>query len=442
MRLVGRLGDDISLDLLTFVLFLVSFVHPASYVLFEVYLLALGLVISPVYVNILKSLLVISIRGMMNDQIAAASGLTALMKWVVLMGLSVYAIFLFAKSERHENRVCHRYWHMMALFCIYCCIAALAFSSYPTAAIFKVISYSIPFYATYICISRTSKNFDWIVYIAKISVVTCLLSLTWRDAHYYNHDHIWTGLFPNPNGYAQMLVFAFTTCLVTYNSKKRIVWLVLAGLMFLIDLFLAGSRTCLAAMACVGIVWLLFLPVSRRKKGVILFFVVVLGVLVIALSFPLLKEIFISFFYKWGDSMGLLGSRISQFSGVLDRFLKNPLFGTGFNVPYEKGQVDFGMYLSLPVENGNFILAILGDTGVIGFILYMTAAIYLFVNTRTCYWPLFFCPYLIAVGEMLLFSTNSFGVFVYVLLSVCLVNNIRNETITSDTEKNKDVLSL
>lgn len=420
MRLVGRRGDDISLDLLTFFLFLVSFVHPASYILFEVYLLILGFVISPVYVNIMKSLLVISIRGMMNEQIAAASGLTALMKWVVLMGLSVYAIFLFATSERHENRVSHRYWHMMALFCIYCCIAALVFSSYPTTAIFKVISYSIPFYATYICISKTSKDFDWIAYIAKISAVICLLSLTWRDAHSYNHSHNWTGFFPNPNGYGQMLVFAFTTCLVTYNSKKRIVWLVLAGLMFLIDLFLAGSRTCLAAMACVGIVWLLFLPVSRRKKGVILFFVVVLVVLVIALSFPLLKEIFISFFYKWGDSMGLLGSRISQFSGVLDRFLENPLFGTGFNVPYEKGQVDFGMYLSLPVENGNFILALLGDTGIIGFILYLAATIYLFVNTQTSYWPLFFCPYLIAVGEMLLFSTNSFGVFVYVFLSFCL----------------------
>lgn len=421
MRLIGKSGNDLSLDYLTFALFFASFVHPAAYVLFELYLLAVGLCVSPVYVNSFKSLLVISMRGMMHSQIAVSTSVTSFIKWVVVIGLSLYVVVLFHFDRHEESKSCHRYWHIIALFCIYCSLSSFVFSSYPVVALFKVISYAIPFYAAYLCVNKTFLEFNWVRYIAKIAISISILSLTWRDAHHFNHGGIWSGFFQNPNGYAQVLTIAFTACLVVYTDSKRARWIILAGLMFLIDLFLAGSRTCLAAMLCVAIAWLIYFPVSANRKIVLIAGVSALSLMVLVLFFPLIHDIFISFFFKWGDDMGLLGSRIGQITGVLDRFQTNPLFGTGFNVPYVDGFVDYHMYLSLPVENGNFILAILADTGLVGFCLYMASAVYMFLHTQKKYLPLFFCPYLIAMGEMLLFSTNSLGLYTYGFFSLCLV---------------------
>lgn len=115
-------------------------------------------------------------------------------------------------------------------------------------------------------------------------------------------------------------------------------------------------------------------------------------------------------------------SRHGQYEGFLTKYNNNPLFGSGFMVPFMPGIQDWSFSFGLLVENGNLVYSVLGDLGIIGFIFFCTTYGYLLFKGRKKQGRLilFIAPFLICMGEMVFFSTNNNAILLYVMLAVFL----------------------
>lgn len=182
----------------------------------------------------------------------------------------------------------------------------------------------------------------------------------------------------NPNGLG-MSFSAGVWVLLYFQQKRKIPLLIALGISVLLGygIFLTGSRKALIAAGVIAILWFFFCFIPSIKNGksrwrsCMLFFSL--------LSFFVL---IIAFFRIYSDSdiatrMGELseetitGSRISMYKYGLSLFLKQPIFGLGFQgFKHYYGYYSHATIIEVPVSSGIF-----------GSILYFTSYI---ISIKKC----------------------------------------------------------
>ena len=198
------------------------------------------------------------------------------------------------------------------------------------------------------------------------------------------------------------------------------VWkLVISTTLFMV--FETASRTGMITCVAVLMTYFLFKVQSTFSKV----FTVFLGGVVISFLYvssindlgnPIMHAIHE---FMWKNSVdSIFDSRTEIISDSLKRFELNRLTGTGFMVPYVEGLRDYSLNFNLIVEPGNLIYMLLGDTGIFGLALFALLILAIVIQGKKEDLFLIIAVMLINMGEMVFFSSNNFGVLLYILLAI------------------------
>ena len=113
----------------------------------------------------------------------------------------------------------------------------------------------------------------------------------------------------------------------------------------------------------------------------------------------------------------IFDSRLEIIENARKRFLQHPLLGTGFMVPFEEGIRNYNLDFSLMVEPGNLFYMLLGDTGIIGLIIFIILFISILKRGKIQNLYLIVAAIAINFGEMAFFSSNNYSILLYYLIA-------------------------
>lgn len=393
-----------------------------SLTMFNEYILSawlLGVIVYSIIKNsksaALEGLILIQFRSLLNPSVAIPlEGLTAILKFIAIFTLSLFVILT---SKKTINKDFIDFRNTFLLFVIVIIIASLFISSYPIVSFLKILSYSIPFYAIFVgVLENECYRYNKFINFMLFFLIITGLPLYFFSYGYTRNGYTFQGLFNHPNVYGSMLVLCFA---YYFNYKKQFYtnnFIMIVGLAVLI--LQSKSRTSMFAFLVLMLLFIIKVKLWKNKIAIIYFLLLCICVFLTAINYStdLLQEI--SLFIFKGDRDTLLYSRENQFMSNISRFYNSPLFGTGFNVPFIDGYRSFEISFDRVVENGNIILALLGDTGIVGMILFVFTYYYIFKLSKDKYSLLFWAPFLISLGEMSFFSTNNFGIILYFCFAI------------------------
>jgi len=361
----------------------------------------------------IEAFILLQLRSILSTGVAAPiTGTAGYIKWSVVFLLSFYLLAGYKNVRSPELK---RATDWVVLFSIFAAFAAWISSSYPVTSNFKTLSYVIPFIAILIGISETPEV-DWIHKTTVPLGLLCLGSvvLLRSSIGYLRNGVSFQGVFNHPNLYGVVLALFLAGYL--YPLKKlsvRSVSVISATIALSV---LTRSRTGLATILIIILLYLLSLDTRFVARAVLIVLLVLMVAFLILLDSTLVDS-FTTFFQK-GYADNILYSREGQIESAWRRFQTSPIFGTGFNVPYRSGIRSYEFSFDLVTENGNLILAVLGDTGVIGFLLFFIAYFRLYQTGHGVRNTIFFAPFLVSMGEMAFFSTNNIAILMYLYFGI------------------------
>jgi hypothetical protein len=124
------------------------------------------------------------------------------------------------------------------------------------------------------------------------------------------------------------------------------------------------------------------------------------------------------------NSTEILESRLEQMEVAKLKFADNNLLGSGFMVPMnQSGEINFGIYFDLMVEPGNLVWCLLGDTGIVGLILFTILFLQILLHGRKNRIYLLVAAFMINMGEMVFFSSNNMSILCYFILALYLFDD-------------------
>lgn len=411
----GKVNINIH-DFVMYALFVLSFFNSYLYLAWIV-IVPLALVLTGKSKGALDALIFITCRGVLNLGIVSSLPENmSLVRWAIIFALSIY---LLACKTNLQNLPFFHTNLRIVLFAIYAIFAAWIVSSYPVTASFKVISYVVPFLAIIKGVSNT-KDINWIKKISNLIGFLLIVGIPLfvLPVGYLRNGNSFQGLFNHPN----MMGIMVALFIGVFLAKEKIFSLksliVVIGCIILE--YFSKSRT---GMFTILLIWILFIVTQQiklsRKIEMILLIVLLVGVLII--FFDSFTSILTGFIYK-GNNEGILISRETQIEKNILRFQESPIFGTGFNVPYLYGYRSYSFSFDLVTENGNLILAVLADTGLIGVFFWLLAYGTIFWIGQKEQLILFFTPIIVSFGEMAFFSTNSIAILFYFFFAIYIAN--------------------
>lgn len=402
----------------SYTFFVISFFNNTLLMAYLIFLLCWAFFSGREEKNI-ESLIWIQIRSLLNPGIAVSfSGTTSILKWGVIFALS---LLIFTYKSKYRNRIGKVYFCFI-IYTIYLLFSAWIVSSYPTVASFKIMSYIIPFIAImkgitdtrYIgWMKRTITPLGWLIFLSVF-----LIPL---PVGYLRNGYAFQGFFNHPNVFGVMLSLFLAGYLYLQNQygiKEIIVSSIIVAFSVM-----SGSRT--GMFSCVVAI-MLFVLSKEVRKGAKTKIWVTLTIIVLIIALLLngsFAEGINNLIFK-GHEDSLFYSRVNQIDNNLERFKNSPVLGTGLNVPYREGFTSFKFSFDLVVENGNLALALLGDTGIVGTILFFISYLYVFLRGYENKCLIFILPFVVSMGEQSFFSTNNFGMILYLFISIYLADGL------------------
>lgn len=359
------------------------------------------------------TLLYIQTRSVLNKAIAIEfSGYTSILKWCVIFGLSF--MLIYNQKERIPSIVCR----LLGCYLFSLIFIAFVCSSYPVVSSFKIISYAVPFYALISGVLSSERKWCKVIN-GYFGLIMCLCVVTFVVGKgYYISEYGTTSFFCGAINHPNLLGSILNLGLACYLTEKE--KLSFLGIMYIgIILFFVYMSKARAAFFYFFILLFLFVLMKKGKANLrVIRFIMLL--LVVVVSVVLFKDLLLGVIHKYGNG-DIMDSRESQLSGLIERIKYNPLLGTGFNVPFKEGFKSFAFTFDLPVENGNLILAIIADSGLIGFLLFFL--VYYNIYKLGSGILLFITPMLVSMTEQVFFSTNNIGIYLYMFYAMYLANN-------------------
>lgn len=421
------------------------FKNPPQNILYFLFILSLfnnfSLVIfllSSLVFSILKSsyslitLNLIAFRTILNPAIAVPIDTFQNLKWLILF-LCSFNLLLSYKTLDDKNTINILLMPIIS-YSIYSIISSFIFSSLPIVAIFKISSYSLVFISVLIGVAATIKHFDWLNWIHKMLSLIPLLSVFFipLDIGYLRNGRGLQGITNHPNMFGIMLVLFIAVNIVSVKANKTNwpnVGFIMNGLA-LILIWMSQSRTSFISAIMLILLYVIFMNINLLKKILLINLAILFAVLIVLINSDILSH-FRDFFLKGADTLIL--SRTDQIDSLLSSILKNPWFGTGFAVPVLPIR-SFVFSNEFIVEPGNLLLSVLAYGGVFGSILFISYIFTIIFLGRKNFKNYIFLPLstiLISFGEMVFFSSNNIGIFLYMLQAIYIFNASEKKFIRS-----------
>ena len=406
------------LDVFFLVLFFISWINSLTLVLFFLSLLFL---LFRRIEGCLKGLILLTTRGLINPAAAVPTGRFDLLKWMLLFLFSIY-ILLFARAAEEDRHRLLRIIGSIAAFSISAAILSFIVSSYPVTAVFKIIAFMIPVCAVFLGVSASDLPEYWIGYFTALYGILFLISIfliPFDRFRTVNSD--FQGIFNHVNVFGVIAALYASALLRSQYFTQHPGKGKMLILMLVVMIYLSRSRSGMFTLS--GILFLKFLfsgqPLSRKVLACISMTAVLI---LIQLLMPENISTDISaytkdFIYK-GDESSVWAHRQGQLNDARMKFTAHILTGSGFMVPYDPAVRDYRFTFSLVVEPGNLFWAVLGDTGLIGFVLFLYVLFCIISSgtKRDLYLPA--GALAVNMGEMVFFSPNNYSVLIYLLLAV------------------------
>ena len=401
--------------------FILSFLHP---LLLGIFLIGLLYLLKQNVIGAIKALLLITTRSLISVVIAVPISSLGLLKWALIF---VFAFWIIShrniKDVKDINKI-KVFSILLGVFIVYSGLSALLVSSYPVVSIFKLISYSLVFFSVVVGVASTYKTFDWTAYLLKMLIPIFVISFLVIPLPMFRikNDSL-QGILDHPNmfGIMNSVFLAFLTTKMAQNKGQfRKIRYYLLLIACLIMIYLSESRTGMISAVTIVMIYLLTNKKSLDIKIKIYSFSIslLLGVYLIQPEVLNFVNEGVRNYLAKGYSDDPLYSRLGQLENFRQKFEANPFLGSGFGVPFIPNYQNFSFSFDLIVEPGNLILAVLGDTGIIGFVLFLILMIFIFFQNKGYRWILFVTPIIVSFGEMVFFSTNSIGIYLYLLFGI------------------------
>lgn len=382
------------------------------------YCLVLFLYLKKGTVGKVKALVLITFRGVISPAIGAGIG-NGIVKWFLILGMSLL-ILNTVHAQEHIWKI-SRISAAVMLFCISVVFTSFLNSSYPVTAIFKSISFALPFCAIIKGIRLSSKYYDWSSYIWVIMTIfmcSSFVLIPFMQFRIVNTD--FQGVFNHVNTMGTMCVIYLAITLCSSIGKKYIHFRNIMILITLVMVYLSASRTGMVSCLLVLICYFLFRGNFNVKKIIFICFLIGLTIyLIMAIQGVLddpLAEVIHSIMWK-NSQESIFDSRLEIIENARKRFLQHPLLGTGFMVPFEEGIRNYNLDFSLMVEPGNLFYMLLGDTGIIGLIIFIILFISILKRGKIQNLYLIVAAIAINFGEMAFFSSNNYSILLYYLIA-------------------------
>lgn len=415
------------LDILFIVLFFVSF---TSSVITTVFCIVLLLYTRYGIEGEVKGLILLTFRGVLSSAVASGSG-NSIIRWIVLLGLSL--LIILTKVHKDDE-----YWKLnnilflLGLFSLVVAVMSLFSSSYPVTAVFKVISFTLSFYAILKGVYATRDYVRWENYVCLLMTVLMLISavlIPFGKFRIVNSD--FQGVFNHVNTMGTMCAIFIGMVLNSgwYKERVRLKWTVI--FLTLIMCYLSASRTGLLSALLV----IVFYAIFKMKSGttrlivsiVMLFLVFIFWTAVSVDSSNAIMHAIHEFMWK-NSTNSIIDSRAEIIANSLARFKSNMITGTGFMVPYNSYIKSYSLSFNLIVEPGNLIYMLLGDTGIVGTVLFASLMLSILFKGNFEKIYLLIAALMINMGEMVFFSSNNYAILLYFLIALYLFDNEKEFT--------------
>ncbi len=368
----------------------------------------------------IKVLILATTRGVLNPALArAAAG--ANLKLLIILLTSVI-IIAYAKPKAKELKKLNRIIWAIFIYCLFAAVSSFLFSSYPITAFFKIVSFAVPFIAILKGIAFTYESYDWIEYFCGIFLILFVISfllIPFDSFRIVNAD--FQGVFNHVNIFG-ILAALFIIAIFQSNifvGKRKFRFIIILAVLYMI--YLSASRT---GMAIALLVLITNFIMNKRKVGnkVVFLFYMLCIIFLIYIFLPdnilhSIQQNITEFIWK-NNSDNLWDSREQLIEIAKQKYEAHPLFGSGFMIPYIPGEWNLGLYLGLQVEPGNIFWSVLGDTGIIGCILFIVLLLTICLQGKLSDIYIMVGTIGINMGEMDLFSSNNISVILYFLMAL------------------------
>lgn len=406
-----------SIDYFVFILFIISLFSPIT--VFVLYVGLLFFLIEGTKGGV-KALFWLTVRGLISTAVGASVAQAAIVKWILLLAISVW-ILIVAKPNEETKKKLRSIFALVALFSGYSIVSSLLFGSYPLISAFKVISFAVPMLAIFIGIADSAEIEEWTEYYYRIFFILLLISLgmfPYNQFRIINDD--FQGLFNHVN-ILGIICALFIAVTLNRTGKKSWLFEVIVIAAVVVMEYFSRSRTGMFSIIGIFVTWLLFR--SRRNTNAVAYIVFIIAAIVfIPIIFPEAKDdigsMATTFVLKNQTAENVFASRYGLTTNAVMKFESNPIFGRGFMTPYNPGVRSFDFSFDLIVEPGNLIYAVLGDTGIIGTIIFAAFLTRIFMIGDKKKLSLFVGAIMINMGEMVFFSSNNMSILVYYLLAI------------------------
>ena len=389
-----------------------------------------------------------------NTRIAAAEGNIAYLKWVLL---AVVLARVLIDQVRNGKRIPKVFVSFM-LFCVTVLITGYAVSAQYAVTVFKLMIFVVAVVISLLGFSARVRQYDWEswFYTLFATVLAMSIPFVFFGAGYDVTGRLFQGVFCHPQAFG-VFIAPFATWLIVefLKNRGRREFLILFLITFVM-LAITRARTSMLAFALGAAATFLSAfrnasshRIFRSSKFVMVASITTIGLLVGAMvARQAISDRVTGYIvkgYRAGPRMDMdemwrsvQYSRKGQIDRSAENFSYNPGLGVGFGMTDRfgitaKGSRTFwGIPLSTESEMGFIFLAILGQTGLVGSILFLVFLFYLYEPIFSYGDPgwiaLSTTAFFVNFGETILFSSGGLGAFSWLIIGYAHLDSIRRRS--------------
>lgn len=378
-------------------------------------------------INSIKSIIIAFTIFFLNPGIVKINTLIQFLRWILL----ITSLCIIIKNKNLYRKQNHIFIIIGFIWVIYNMCTSFFNSADILTSTLKIISFSMSFFI--IVSSIDTKEYDWMLWTLGYYTTLILLSipLLFSPIGKLRNGEFFQGIWNHPNGFAVMLSILCILSMYMLSSKRynRYRMIIIFNLIIsVLMLIKTESRTGIISFLVVSIVFFI-LDIKEKIfrgikiKGILIFLALtIILTIILVLYKDFISDYLNNMIYK-GAEGDLLYSSKEILDTLWEDIKRKPIFGNGFGVNSEINESIGVFKMSSPVEKRNIILAILSESGIIGFTIF---SIVIFSMTHILSRKKFLREIdsllvvllMVNMSEMMFFSANGIGIFIYFILGI------------------------
>lgn len=390
----------------------------------------------------------------LNPNLTSPQPAMTVMKWVLLFITCASTLI-----RNYRPDAVPRWFMPFIFFIVTSGVFAVLTSVMPELSLFKLSTFAVGVIAALGVFQNQSDRdypLNWLFTVFCTVLCLSLTLLPFSIGYHVGARHLFQGILSHSQSYGVYLApfTAFLIARLLTGESRSFIDLPLA-IVSILSIFATSSRTSVLALftglLCAWFTVVIYrkdlINVLLKKRSVIAqaitLFVLMITMIIFSAS---AKEHIWRFFVNKGDPSASSSQTISKSfelsrGALIDKsminFRKYPFTGVGFGMSSDTGVKNVvkdpysGLPISAPVELGFFPTATLSQIGLIGSLLLLVFLVILFgpilKNTSIPVIALFWCAFLVNIGEMIFYSTGGIGLQMWLIFGFCYAESQRAE---------------